>query len=127
MYSITFLIIVNKNDRKKRSIRRKLREFNIDKDYFNFTDEVKYHVDIYEAEKKFIGKRFRRTKSQNNLKTKYILDARNTFVSLPGFKDLLKEVKLIEEKEKEKSNVLPEGYEFKNLRKISTFEINQRV
>ena len=88
---------------------------------------MKYSKDIYEAEKKFRGKRFRRTKSEKHLQTKYRLDTRNTFLVLPGFKDLLKEVKIIQHEEKKKGVIIPEGYEYKNLKKISTFDINQRV
>lgn len=89
---------------------------------------MKYLKDIYEAERKFRGKNFKRPKSSKTTKTLFKMDIRNTIISLPGFKDLLKEVKIIEEQEyKEKYESVPEGYEFKNLRKISTFEINQRV
>lgn len=95
--------------------------------YFKFTEDIKYLKDINEAEKKFRDKNFKRSKSSETLMVKYRMDYRNTFLNLPGFKDLLKEVKVLEEIEKRPTKTLEEKYEYKNLRRISVGEINQRV
>lgn len=99
------------------------------KEYFKFNDDIKYNKDIYEAEKKFMGKEYKRSKSEKELKTKYRLDYRNTFLNLPGFKDLLKEVKVLQEEEEKQNGTFykKENYEYRNLRKCSTSQINQRV
>lgn len=98
------------------------------KKYFNFTDDFKYSKDLYEAENKFMGEGFKRSKSEETLKQKYRIDYRNTFISLPGFKDLLKEVKIIDKEESvQQFKHLEPNYEFKNLKKISATEVNQRI
>jgi hypothetical protein len=118
----------NKDDRFKRSIRRKMRETsNGHRKYFKFTEDLKYQKDLYEAEKKFRENNFKRSKSENTIRTKYRQDYRNTFVKTPKDKDLLKEIKVIEEIEKRPNKTLLEKYEYKNLKKISCGEINQRV
>jgi general stress protein 26 len=100
---------------------------NGNRKYFKFNEDIKYLKDIYEAEKKFRGKTFKRSKSDQTLKVKFRMDYRNTFINLPGFKDLLKEVKVLEEIEKRPTKNLEEKYEYKNLKRISVGEINQRV
>ena len=96
--------------------------------YFKFLDDNKYTKDIYEAERKFLGENFKRSKSEETLKHKFKLDFRNTFLNISGIKDLLKEVKVWEYQERrEKGTIQPPEYEYKNLRRISAFNINQRV
>ncbi|CAI2385047.1 unnamed protein product [Moneuplotes crassus] len=119
----------NKDDVNKRSIRKKLREYGLPKhNYYRFSDEITYTKDLYEAEKKFMGEGFRRSVSEETLKTKNRLDFRSTFLNLPGAKHLLKEIKVIEEIQKRpKGNTLEDEYEYKNLPKCSVSEITQRV
>ena len=84
--------------------------------YFRFTDDWRYSKDLYEIEKKF-KPNIKRSKSEKTLKHRYKLDFRSTFLYLPTWKNLLKEVKIIEEEElKIKNKELPEGYEYKNLK-----------
>jgi len=117
----------NKDDRNKRTIRKKMKN-STTKKYFKFTEDLKYQKDIYETEKKFKGKHFRRSKSENTLITKCRLDYRNTFLSLPGFKDLLKEVIYYDKIEhSQQYRHLEPDYEYKNLKKISATAVNQRI
>mmetsp|Transcript_19041 Transcript_19041/g.16876 ORF Transcript_19041/g.16876 Transcript_19041/m.16876 type:complete len:160 (+) Transcript_19041:285-764(+) len=111
----------NKDDRNKRSIRKKMKDYGFhDKKYFRFNEDTKYQKDLYTAEKKFMGSGFKRSASEKTLKEYKIIDFRNSFLNLPGAKDLLKEIKVIEEIEKRpKGNKLTEEYEYKNLQKIS--------
>lgn len=98
------------------------------KKYYKFNYDIKFLKDLYETEKKFRGKHFKRSKSEKTLKQKHRYDYRDTFLNVPGMKDLLKEINAMErEEKKQKGKELPEESEYKNLRKISTSEITQRV
>ena len=75
-----------------------------------------------------MGSDFKRSHSEKTLKQKHILDFRNSFLNIPGMKDMLKEIKVIEEIEKRpKGNNLTDEYEYKNIGKCSVSEITQRV
>lgn len=75
-----------------------------------------------------MGSEFRRSVSEQTLKTKTRLDFRSTFINLPGTKHLLKEIKVIEEIQKRpKGNKLEDEYEYKKLPQVSVSDLTQRV